>query len=60
MLAAIVPNADIIARFDDLMTTVDEVELRTGLDFFAALPDEQEQQLESDAAEPLRLRYPQN
>jgi endonuclease G len=47
-LAAIVPNADSTEeRLADFLTTVDEVERRTGLDFFAALPDEEERQLES-------------
>jgi hypothetical protein len=32
------------------MTTVNEVERRTGLDFFSALPDEEERQLESEVA----------
>jgi endonuclease G len=51
MYAAIVPNADVAAAsLGDLMTTVDEVESRTGLDFFSALPDELERQLESSAA----------
>jgi endonuclease G len=48
MFAAIVPNADLAsAPLGTFTTTVDEVERRTGLDFFAELPDEQEEQLEA-------------
>jgi endonuclease G len=32
------------------LTTVDEVERRTGLDFFPALPDQKEAALERDAS----------
>jgi endonuclease G len=48
MLAAIIPNAESVSGvLDDYAATVDEVERRTGLDFFAALPDAEEQELES-------------
>jgi endonuclease G len=48
MLAAIVPNDDATGgSLHRFLTTVDQVERRTGLDFFADLPDDQERQLES-------------
>jgi endonuclease G len=48
MIAAIVPNSDIRgSRLDEFIASVDEVERRTGLDFFAALADDEEEQLES-------------
>jgi len=48
MFAAIVPNSDeAIAPLDHFATTVDEVERRSGLDFFAALEDAEERNLES-------------
>ncbi|MDX2154841.1 MAG: DNA/RNA non-specific endonuclease, partial [Bryobacteraceae bacterium] len=53
MLAAIVPNSPFprtpLAHF---LTTVDDIEARTGLDLFSALDDEEERALES--AQPLR------
>jgi endonuclease G len=50
MIAAIVPKADIaLGSVVDFLTTVDEVERRAGLDFFAALPDDLEQKLEAIA-----------
>jgi endonuclease G len=48
MCAAIVPNSDTSSGVPaDLTTTVDEVERRTGLDFFSALDDAEERELES-------------
>jgi endonuclease G len=48
MFAAIIPNADgVCGSLNDFATTVDEVERRTGFDFFAALSDDEEHQLES-------------
>lgn len=48
MYAAIVPNtADVKGPLDRFATSVDEVEHRTGLDFFAALEDSEERRLES-------------
>jgi len=48
MYAAIVPNSvDAIDSLDHYTTTVDDVQRRTGLDFFAALDDTEEHQLES-------------
>jgi endonuclease G len=51
MLAAIVPNSassgEPLSRF---FTTVDDVEAQTGLDFFDALEDEEEERLESAPA----------
>jgi endonuclease G len=46
--AAIVPNSPCLSReLAGFITTVDEVELRTGLDFFSALDDNEELPLES-------------
>jgi endonuclease G len=47
MFAATVPNSANQGAPGEFLTTVDEVERRTGLDFFAALPDEIERDLES-------------
>jgi len=48
MFAAIVPNTgQALAPLQQFTTTVDEVERRTGLDFFAALDDPEERRLES-------------
>jgi len=48
MYAVIVPNQDQSREtIDQFAVSVDEVERRTGLDFFSELPDEQEQELES-------------
>ena len=51
MYAAIMPNAAIgdepLASF---LTTVDEVERKTGLDFFSGLEDDEERSLESTPA----------
>jgi len=48
MYAVIVPNQDQVREtLDQFAVSVDEVEHRTGLDFFSELPDEQEQELES-------------
>ena len=55
MYAAIVPNiADVSEPLDFYATTVDEVERRTGFDFFPALEDTAELQLES-RKEPLPI-----
>jgi len=48
MYAVIVPNRDHVREtIDQFAVSVDEVEQRTGLDFFRELPDEQEHELES-------------
>jgi len=48
MYAVIVPNQDHVREtIDQLAVAVDEVEQRTGLDFFPELPDEQETELQS-------------
>jgi endonuclease G, mitochondrial len=48
MLAAIIPNqAGLTQALDDFSVSVDEVEARTGLDFFSALEDTEEAALES-------------
>jgi endonuclease G len=48
MYAVIVPNQDHVREtIDQLAVSVDEVEQRTGLDFFSELPDAQEHELES-------------
>jgi len=48
MLAAILPNADHISEpLTAFLTTVDEVEHRSGLDLFSSLPDEEEATLEA-------------
>ena len=49
MYATILPNdATGIDSLDPFMTTVEEVERQTGLDFFSGLDDEQERRLESN------------
>ena len=46
--AFLVPNVEQSGKeFERFATSVDEVEKRTGLDFFAALPDEMEQEVEA-------------
>lgn len=56
MYAAIVPNASRVkGSFDRYLTTVEEVECRSGLDFFAALEDSEERELES-SLEPFPAR----
>jgi endonuclease G len=48
MYAAIVPNSPGFSKnLADFVATVDEVELRAGLDFFSALDDNEELPLES-------------
>jgi endonuclease G len=48
MYAAILPNAERVEdELNRFATTVDEVERRTGLDFFSGLPDSEEGPLES-------------
>jgi endonuclease G len=48
LYAAILPNAEQVAEgLNRFATTVDEVERRTGLDFFSALADSEESALES-------------
>lgn len=42
-----VPTSD---RLDDYLVTIDEIEQRTGLDFFAKLPDDAENALEASRA----------
>ena len=47
MYAAIVPNAEMVKEpLNQFTVTVDEVERRTGFDFFSALEDPEEQDLE--------------
>ncbi|PCJ28396.1 MAG: DNA/RNA endonuclease [Flavobacteriales bacterium] len=48
MIAFIMPNHKIENSILEYVVTVDEVELKTGLDFFSALPDELELKLESE------------
>ncbi|MDX2149602.1 MAG: DNA/RNA non-specific endonuclease, partial [Bryobacteraceae bacterium] len=51
MYAAIVPNAPALKTpLPHFLTTVDEIEARTGLDLFPALDDEEERILESTLA----------
>jgi len=51
MYAAIIPNAaGVRGCFEDYATTVENVERRTGLDFFDAMEDSEERQLESTLA----------
>ena len=47
MHAAIVPNRIVNEPLDSFATTVDEVERRTGLDFFSSLDDREESELEA-------------
>ena len=47
MIGFIIPNETTKKRLGSFIVTVDEVERRTGCDFFSGLPDEQEQALES-------------
>lgn len=46
MMAFIFPNEKCEGTLDDYAVTVDEVESRTGLDFFAPLPDSIENEME--------------
>lgn len=46
MMAFIFPNEKCEGTLDDYVVTVDEVESRTGLDFFAPLPDSIENEME--------------
>ena len=46
MIAFILPNEKCEGTLDDYAVTVDEVESRTGLDFFAPLPDSIENEME--------------
>ncbi|MOA26988.1 hypothetical protein D3C78_1478240 [compost metagenome] len=47
-IAFILPQQNIPAsKLADYIVTVDAVEEQTGLDFFASLPDEQEEAMES-------------
>lgn len=48
MIGFIVPNAGSTKPLQSFATTVDEVELKTGLDFFSMLPKEQQEALESN------------
>ena len=47
MIGFIIPNETTKKRLGSFIVTVDDVEKRTGCDFFSGLPDEQEQVLES-------------
>ena len=48
MYAAIVPNADVVREpLNQFAVTVDEVERRTGFDFFSVVEDSEERDLES-------------
>ena len=47
-IAFIYPNGHSGGRLQQYAVSVDEVERRTGLDFFPTLPDEEQQRLESD------------
>jgi len=47
MIAFILPNKKLEKDLSEYMVTVDEVELKTGLDFFPGLPDHLETKLES-------------
>jgi len=48
MLAAILPNSTrVTAPLSSFLTTVDEVERRSGYDFFSSLPDDEETTLEA-------------
>ena len=44
----LLPNEGSSKSLESFVTTVDEVEEKTGIDFFPALPDEQEEIIESD------------
>ncbi len=48
MIAFIMPNHKIENSIFEYVVTVDEVELKTGIDFFSGLPDELELKLESE------------
>ena len=51
MIAFIMPNQKINNHISDYMVTVDEVEKRTGIDFFSGLEDQLEQRLEAEKVE---------
>lgn len=50
VLAFILDQRDTAKDFERYLTTVDTIELRTGLDFFSELPDDREAALESSRA----------
>ena len=47
MIGFILPNEGSTKSLQSFAVTVDEVELKTGLDFFSMLPKEQQEDLES-------------
>jgi endonuclease G len=47
VIAFIYPNGHSGGRLQQYAVSVDEVERRTGLDFFPTLPDDEQQRLES-------------
>ncbi len=47
VIAFLIPNRDTNKSFYDFVVTVDEIEKRTGIDFFQGLPDSEEDRLES-------------
>ena len=54
ILAFMIPNEDVRGRdLDEFLVSVDDIEVATGLDFLSALPDDEERDIESQAAENL-------
>ncbi len=55
MLAFLMPHhrKKCEGKFEDFLTSVDEIEKATGLDFFHKLPDDVENTLEAETAEEL-------
>lgn len=47
----ILPNASSSASLNTFAMSIDEVEIRTGIDFFPALPDDQETKLEKEVCQ---------
>ena len=61
MFAAVVPNAEnVTGPLDRFLVGVDEIERFTGLDFFAALDDAEEEQLESRPSPVPAMGHSQN
>ena len=52
-IAFIMPNSQVAGGMQAAVTTVDNVEAITGLDFFSALPDDLEAEVESKSSFPL-------
>ena len=48
VLAFLIPNKPTDKSFYEFLVTIDEIELKTGIDFFSSLPDSVEATLEAE------------